>query len=342
VNSSHSESGFSLIELMVATGVLLVVSAIATTALMQMTQSQKTVWNRTEMHSGIRGATELLQQEVGQAGRIATRSDIVLTLNAAAAAALPAAPCDPANPATNSNWYQVSTANGLFADNPSASYVMLTTMDGNAQESFPVAQVDVGPPSRIKACFKNAHVVNTVLVPLGGFATGILPDTGFANGSTPDRLKMYGDINGDGKMVYVEYFCDASGTHNLYRNVMDYDAASRLPLNDSKILLSNVYPNDPDLSGTPRPCFKYQTSAIATGTPIVAYTFVTDVAVTLTVQTQEIDPITRQYQKETKALLNISPRNVFAAWSLAGLGYTDRIQSTPATIKNLAIVTTGT
>src|SRR5262245_46610578 len=48
----------------------MIVSAIATTALTQMTNSQATIWNRTEMHSGIRGATEPLQQEVGQAGRI--------------------------------------------------------------------------------------------------------------------------------------------------------------------------------------------------------------------------------------------------------------------------------
>ena len=66
----RSESGFSLMELIVATGLLLVVSSIVTSALLQMTQSQTTIWNRTEMHSGIRGATELLQQEVGQAGRI--------------------------------------------------------------------------------------------------------------------------------------------------------------------------------------------------------------------------------------------------------------------------------
>ena len=337
----HSESGFSLIELLVATGLLLMVSAIVTTALMQMTQSQKTIWNRTEMHSGIRGATELLQQEVGQAGRIATRADIVLTLSQATTAA---ATCDPAAPATNSSWYQVSTVSGLFADSTvgSESYAMVTTMDGNIQESVRVAQIDTGTPNRIRACFKKVHAINTVLIPLGGFATGILPDNGFPNGSTVDRLKMYGDINGDGKMVYIEYFCDSGGSHNLYRNVMDYDAGARLPLNDSKILLSNVYPNDPDLSGTARPCFKYQTATIPTGTPVTAFTFVTDVAVTLTVQTQEIDPITQQYQRETKALLNISPRNVFAAWSLAGLGYTDRIQSTPTTIKNLALVTTGT
>jgi len=54
---THSESGFSLIELLVATGLLLVVSSIVTGALMQMTQSQLTICNRTEMHSAICGAT---------------------------------------------------------------------------------------------------------------------------------------------------------------------------------------------------------------------------------------------------------------------------------------------
>ena len=70
-----------------------------------------------------------------------------------------------------------------------------------------------------------------------------------------------------------------------------------------------------------------------------AFTFVLDVAVTLTVQTQQIDPVTKQYQTETKALLNVSPRNVFNAWELAGIGYTDRIQSTPATVTALLPVT---
>jgi len=63
--------------------------------------------------------------------------------------------------------------------------------------------------------------------------------------------------------------------------------------------------------------------------------FVLDVAITLTVQTQQVDPVTKQFQTETKALLNVSPRNVFNAWELAGAGYTDRIQSTPATVSAL-------
>src|SRR5216684_1354642 len=109
---TRSASGFSLIELLVATGVLLIVSSIATTALLQMTNSQKTIWNRTEMHSGIRGATELLQQEVGQAGRISTPTTITLSqaINAPGGAApAAAATCDPEFPATSAVTVQVNS-----------------------------------------------------------------------------------------------------------------------------------------------------------------------------------------------------------------------------------------
>jgi hypothetical protein len=140
-------------------------------------------------------------------------------------------------------------------------------------------------------------------------------------------LKLYGDINGDGEMVYVEYTCDfASG--NLYRNVMPFDASSKPAVTAAQILLSNVIPNP---GGTP--CFTYQTSTMTVQGTL--FTFVLDVAITLTVQTQQRDPVTNEFQTETKALLNVSPRNVFNAWSLASIGYTDRIQSTPASVTSL-------
>ena len=61
-----SQSGFSLIELLVATGLLLVVSSIVTNALMQMTHAQKTIWNRTG--SGFAGRNG--PPAVGPASRI--------------------------------------------------------------------------------------------------------------------------------------------------------------------------------------------------------------------------------------------------------------------------------
>src|SRR5262249_32019245 len=111
----RSEQGFSLIELLVATLVLLVVMGVVMTALRQSSQQQQTIWNRTEMHSGVRGATELMQQEVGQAGRVvamdpATLGPIKLTAPVGASVA-----CDQANPGVNASTVNVSSINGLWA-----------------------------------------------------------------------------------------------------------------------------------------------------------------------------------------------------------------------------------
>lgn len=328
----RNESGFSLIELMVATGLLLVVSSIVTTALMQMTSAQKTVWNRTEMHSGIRGATELLQQEVGQAGRITLGAPTTLQT-----AVVGVSPCT--TPVAN---VTLSQAVGLFLNQK------VTILDGDTAETVQITALNAtSSPPTISACFTQNHAVGATVVALGGFAEGIIPPspaysittggvttTGtYTNGSTKTRLKLFGDINGDGNMVYVEYFCDQTGTHNLYRNVMAYTAASKPAVTDSQILLTNIYPNTNDADGSERPCFKYQwTTVTNTSNASDTHQYVLDVAVTLTVQTQQIDPITKTYQQETKALLNVSPRNVFNTWSLAGLKFWDRVQPTPATI----------
>src|SRR5436190_12207275 len=75
----QKESGFSLAELLIAMTVMLLISGAATTAMLKMASTQSTIWTRTQMHSGIRGATEVMQQEVGQAGRIALPALVTLT-----------------------------------------------------------------------------------------------------------------------------------------------------------------------------------------------------------------------------------------------------------------------
>jgi prepilin-type N-terminal cleavage/methylation domain-containing protein len=313
----RGESGFSLIELMVATTLLLIVSSIVTGALLQTSNAQKTISNRTAMHSGVRGATELLQQEVGQAGRIALPDPAPTLPGGATKSVL----CDGTNPSLNATTVNVSAAAGMFPD------MVLTTLDGDNSETVKVTAVNTGTPS-ITACFSKDHAAGTPLTVLGAFATGVIPPSGIVNGSSATVLKMYGDINDDGNMVYVEYTCDAAGSGNLYRNVMAFDAATKPALTNSNILLSNIIPNPGGVD-----CFLYQTSEIWVGaTP---FNFVLDVAVTLTVETEQLDPITNTYQTETKALLNVSPRNVFHAWTYAGMGYTNRIQSTPTSLAAL-------
>jgi hypothetical protein len=139
---------------------------------------------------------------------------------------------------------------------------------------------------------------------------------------------LFGDINGDGNMVYVEYTCDTTGG-NLYRNSMPLAQATKATLTSSQILLSNILPNPNDLNNNPVPCFEYQVKSVG------GNYYVVNVAVTLTFQTQNPDPTTGQYQTESKALLYVSPRNVFETWEMAGMGLTNRIQPMPASVTSL-------
>jgi hypothetical protein len=306
---------------MISMSIMLVIAGAATTALMKMTNAQATIWNRTQMHSGIRGATEVLQQEVGQAGRVALPA-AVTTLTAAIAT-----PNSITAQAVN-----VSSSTGMFVGEKlviDAGCYDTAAICTSREET--VTLTAVTSATNISAIFTLQHASGAPVQARGVFATGVVPPlaspsayapTGatftYADGSTGSILKLYGDINADGNMVYVEYTCDTSAG-NLYRNSMAWNAAAPSPAPAaSQILLSNITTN-PDAS----PCFTYQTQVVS-GTY-----YVTDVAITLTVQTQLIDPVTKQYQKETKALLNVSPRNVFHAWTLASLGINNRIQPIP-------------
>ncbi len=296
-HASHTgDAGFTLIELIVSTLVLLVLSGTVTAALLQMTNAELTLWNRAQMHSGVRSATELLQQEVGQAGRVALPAPVTLDGSVVPGAATVA----------------VTSVDGMFVGE------QLTVGAGATEETVTVTALDEGGAT-ISATFIWAHADGEPVVVRGGFAGGVVPTTA-ANGSTADVLKLFGDVNGDDTMVYVEYTCDTENG-NLYRNSMPFDAASKPALTPDLILLDNLRENP---GGTP--CFTYQEQVVG------ANTYVTDVAITLTVQTQKQDPITKQYELQTKALLNVAPRNIFNVWQLASAGVTNRVQSTPASI----------
>jgi prepilin-type N-terminal cleavage/methylation domain-containing protein len=301
---AEPEAGFSMPELLVALTILLIISGAVTSGLLSMNSSQRTIWNRTEMHSSIRSATELLQQEIGQAGRIGLPGPVTV------ASGMP--------PGTQ--WATLSSVNGIFPNE------QLTVDAGPAQETVTVTAVNAGL-SQISATFASAHAIGAPVTVPGGFGTGLVPPfPGFANGSDATHLKMYGDVNGDGNMLYVEYWCDY-GSGNLYRNAIPFTAGAKPAVTNSQILLRNILPN-PGAT----PCFTYQPNPL----PVVnGATYVLDVAITLTVQTQLVDPITNQFQTETKALLNVSPRNVFNVWQLASAGRTDRLQPMPATVANL-------
>ena len=324
VSRHRSQGGFSLPEVLIAVTILLIISSAVTSALLQMTNSQRTIWNRTQLHAGVRSATELLQQEVGQAGRLALPGTGTLAAAVFVGPQTVGVRINGAVPATMSGFF-VGEQLVVDVGGPTPCVVI-----SPCQETVTVTAVNtVG--KQVTGTFAYPHLVGAPINALGGFGTGIVPPSpGFPNGSTATNLKLYGDINGDGIMMYVEYTCDPApaGTGNLYRNVMPYDqTTAKLAATTSQILLSNIQLNP---GGTA--CFTYMPSPL----PVVGVnSYVLDVAITLTVQTQVIDPITRQFQTETKALLNVSPRNVFNVWQLASAGVTERLQPMPPTVTNL-------
>src|SRR5215210_7316214 len=80
------EAGFTIIELMVSMTVLMIVCGVTVRGVLDLARISDVVTNRTDMHNGVRNATQLLTQEVGQAGRIALPADVWTTATAAVGA----------------------------------------------------------------------------------------------------------------------------------------------------------------------------------------------------------------------------------------------------------------
>jgi hypothetical protein len=295
-----SDTGSSLAELVISAGITSIVSGIIMSGMLRLGDTENAIGNRTELHSGIRGASELLQRDVSQAGRITLPGPVTLP-NAIAA--------------TGAQTVTVSSAAGMFDQE------QLVVDTGSNEETVSIANVDI-PNNTVTATFKTTHAANVPVTVRGGFASGVVPTT-IVNGSTASVLKLYGDIHGNGNLVYVEYTCDTAGG-NLYRNSVPVTAASKPALTGGQVLMNNLQPNP---GGTP--CFSYQQKTVG------ADTYVVGVAITLTLATEFVDPVTNQRQTETQALLSVSPRNIFETWELASLGVTNRVQLMPPGVLNL-------
>jgi prepilin-type N-terminal cleavage/methylation domain-containing protein len=326
-------AGFTLLEMMISLVILSIVGAVMMYGLMQLTNTQGSITNRTEMHAGIRSATELLQQEVGQAGRISLPATVTLT-----AAATASSSPESVTVSSTAGMYL-----GMYLD------VLPDTASSSNYETVQLTGVTSATNTITAASFSFSHISGAQITVSGSIGPGIIPPaalnytspncpsgtvtpttyTAYTYGSTCNTLKMLGDFNGTGSIEYIEYSCvpgTSSSPGYLYRNVISnpLTAASKPSVSVSMVLLNNLLPNP---SGTP--CFSYQTAVGQSGT-----TYVLDVAVTLTVQTGQEDPQTHLFQQETKALLNVSPRNTFYAWELdTSVAHSlERIQPIPPSI----------
>ncbi len=289
----EKSDGFSLIELLVSLTVMLLIAGAALAALSRCIQLWSGQQMQADMHAGLRSTFELMTQEIGQAGALNfTPQTLILSVTGSSSA----------QSATLS-----STANIFVGE-------QLTIDTGSSQETVQVTAIS---SNHITGIFTQNHNGGVPVVAQGVFPQGVLST------STATSLQIFGDINADGTLVYVQYDCDGiAGT--LSRSVTTL-APGGTTRNASQILLTNLVANP---AGTP--CFQYGTGVSVTAGSST-YTFVPSVGVSLTLRTSKRDPQSGAFVVMTKSFSNLTSRNVLAGLSMAQASpaTTNRLQSTP-------------
>jgi Tfp pilus assembly protein PilW len=274
--------------------IMLIVSGAAFSLLIKNQNAYSSTAYKADMHAGLRSATELLEQEIGQAGLLSPPS---ATLSAAVTAS------------GTAQTVSVSSTAGMYVGEK------LQIDVGTSQET--VTLVSPLTSTSIKGIFSKSHNAAAIVSASGIFYQGILS-------VSSTQLQMFGDINGDGTMVYVQYDCDTTaGT--LSRSITPWSTTASAK-NPSVVLVDNLF----GPAGVTTCLFQSSSTTVAVSGQ--NYTFVTQVGITLTTQTRERDPLTGQFGWETKTFLNLYPRNVVMGTTLANAGLTQYLQPTPSNL----------
>jgi len=279
--------------MLVSMTILLVVVAVAFSALLSSQKIYGSQQLQADMHAGLRSSFELVTQEIGQAGAL---NFAPKTLTAAVTGS------------TTAQTVTLSSSANIFVGE------QLTVDAVSLQETVQVTAIPSS--TQVTGIFKQNHANGKAVVAQGVFPQGVLSTSGATS------LQLFGDINGDGSLAYVRYDCDtAAGT--LTRSITTI-APGVTAQNTPQILLNDLIAN-PDGA----PCFQYSSTSVTVGA--TTYTFIASLAVSLTVQTAKIDPQTGAFVAMTKSFSNLASRNVLAGLAMAQASppVTLRLQAKP-------------
>jgi type II secretory pathway pseudopilin PulG len=320
---AHSRSaGFSLLEMLVSIAILIVVAGAIISAISYSQQTYSRTEQQSDMYENVRAVAELIEQEVGQVGLVSLPGlPGSVTLSGAVSAGAAA------------QTVAVSSTTSMFVN----EYVLVGT--AASEESVQLTGVS---SSSITGVFATSHSSGAAIRVLGVAPDGIVTPS-MTDGSTSVKepgvgvLNLWGDLNGDGSLVYVRYTCDTTTTPGTLTRSVTTIVPGVNTISSSQTLLSTLIPNpNPDgsqntsttASPTGVPCFQF-TAPFNITVGAVTYNMVTNVGLTLSVQTVKRDPITGQYLNMTKSFLDLSPRNILAAYEQANAGDANRLQQDP-------------
>ncbi len=263
---ARSNTGFSVLELMVSVAVLVVITGAVLSSLTTYQNTYLSMQMKTDMYSAIRSAAELMSQEIGQAGLLSLRPRQL----SAAVIASSTAQAVSVSPTTN---YFFVGQKLLIDTGAGAEVVALTAVS----------------PTTISGIFTKNHSLGAPIDTVGVFPGGVLTS------STATQLQLLGDINADGTVHYVRYDCDAAGG-TLKRSSTPITASSS---NTPQVVIENLTANP---GGTP--CFSY-TSTTAAGFTFVTSVVVTLTTQTSAIdpQTRAFQTLTKSLNLDPRNVL---------------------------------------
>ncbi len=324
-NPIPREDGFSLLELLAALGILLIISGATLSAVNYYQKNYSRTQQLTDMHSGVRGAVELMTQEISQAGLINSLDSTAANINASLSLSSTGSPIAQTVPVDNASLFYAGEE--------------LQVDTGANQETVVVASIV--DATHISGIFTKNHTSGAALYAVGTIAEGVVPPP---NPSTYDKttccdtLQIIGDVNGDGTLQFVEYKCDWSYVDGTGATVPSLTRSqSKITPNGAKsaavALVKHIKKNPIPSGGTTNtPCFLFDTrnlSVTETDGTTLNYWYTTNVSLTLTVETDKKDLQTNQTLTMTKSFLDLSPRNVNGAYQLAQTSQPGRILARP-------------
>jgi prepilin-type N-terminal cleavage/methylation domain-containing protein len=349
-----SQSGFTLLEMMVSLALLLVLTGSILGGMANLQKNYRGSEIRSVLNQQMRATMEMMAQEIGQAG-------------------LP-----PSGMQGNALYAGSSTASGSVGTITSSVAIgsATPTVTNSSVQVNQLVDVDTGAAAEvvsiqnigtntITATFQKAHTAPFAMYPHGIFPQGItfkntptLTPGGFTTFGTivdgptnvppsnPPWLIMFGDISGTGTLSIVQYTCptaasatftDSNGVQwgPLVRRRYDYNGTSfalassgNLNMLDLVRVATTTYPTPAD--GCRFDYNVYQPSGTITGCS--NWWMVTSVNVTLVAESLRNDPQSNAPVIITKSFMNIQPRNILNAYNL----YSYNIGKTPAAADNCA------
>ncbi|HVZ16580.1 MAG TPA: prepilin-type N-terminal cleavage/methylation domain-containing protein [Terriglobales bacterium] len=327
---AKNQCGFTLLEMLVALAVFLIVAGAVIGALMNSQKTQRRSEISVSLEQNMRAALELMAQEISQAGLQPSGVDsdgLALPLSSVVATSCTGSPAKCIAKGTLVQ-VPVTTVAGLYVNEtvrvdadpgPDCYTVSLNC------ERLVITDIDAttNPPKVTFQTVSQDHYAETVggvvygtpIYGMGTYPQGILPaGTTASGGSTASQLEIFGDLNGAGNSFYlVKYNCPDNSGGAFTRAVYNIGNKAVTQVGQTTNLIDNVVNCQ----------FTYPTTTTNVGVTACdgsnSEPVITSVAISVTAQSKMPDPATGQYIKITKSYLNIQPRNILAALSVASL-----------------------